>query len=163
MLTPGLPRQALSMSTDVSGMIECRPARLTCGPHTARRRYMALHPLQGPLDRMIDYLSDAQRLHDVIQEKLQQTTAGRRAQGRSGGGQPGKQHSSLNRAVVVAAVGALEAFNEDLALTAQPLDPQATPPSPWYQIDGRQGMVQPPQPLQPAQALLDFLPVRPDV
>lgn len=42
---------------------------------------MALHPLQGPLDRMIDYLSDAQRIHDVIQERLRQTTADRRAQG----------------------------------------------------------------------------------
>lgn len=107
---------------------------------------MALHPLQGPLDRMIDYLSDAQRIHDVIQERLRQTTADRRAQGKPGGGQPGKQHSSLNRAVVVAAVGALEAFNEDLALTAQPLDPQATPPAPWYQIDGKKGMVQTPSP-----------------
>ncbi|NEB69977.1 hypothetical protein G3I39_23410 [Streptomyces fulvissimus] len=95
---------------------------------------------------MIDYLSDAQHIHDVIQERLQQTTADRRAQGKTGGGQPGKQHSSLNRAVVVAAVGALEAFNEDLALTAQPLDPQATPPASWYQIDGKNGMVQTPSP-----------------
>lgn len=95
---------------------------------------------------MIDYLRDAQRIHDVIQERLQQTTAERRAQGRPGGGQPGRAHSPLNRAVVVAAVGALEAFNEDLALTAQPLDPQATPPAAWYHIDGRQGMVQTPSP-----------------
>jgi hypothetical protein len=107
---------------------------------------MPLHPLQGPLDRMIEYLGDAQGIHEVLQERLQKTTADRRAQGKAGGGQPGKPHSSLNRAVVVAAVGALEAFNEDLALTAQPLDPQATPPSPWYQIDGRQGMVQTPSP-----------------
>ncbi|MET8853418.1 hypothetical protein [Amycolatopsis sp. NPDC004625] len=95
---------------------------------------------------MIDYLSDAQQINDVIQERLQRTTASRRAQGKPGGGQPGKPHSSLNRAVVVASVGALEAFNEDLALTAQPLDPQATPPSDWYQIDGRHGMVQTPSP-----------------
>jgi hypothetical protein len=96
---------------------------------------------------MIDYLSDAQRIHEVIQERLQQTTSDRRAQGKTGGGQPGKQHSSLNRAVVVAAVGALEAFSEDLALTAQPLDPQATPlGNNWYKIDGKQGMVQTPSP-----------------
>jgi hypothetical protein len=98
------------------------------------------------MDRMIDYLSDAQQINDVIQERLQQTTVSRRAQGRPGGGQPGKSHSSLNRAVVVAAVGALEAFNEDLALTAQPLDPHATPPVDWYQIDGKRGMVQTPSP-----------------
>ncbi|MFC6866990.1 hypothetical protein [Haloechinothrix salitolerans] len=95
---------------------------------------------------MIDYLGDAQRINEVIQQRLQQTTTARRAQGKPGGGQPGRPHSSLNRAVVVAAVGALEAFNEDLALTAQPLDPQATPPSPWYEIDGRRGMVQTPSP-----------------
>lgn len=107
---------------------------------------MALHPLQRPLDSVIDYLSDAQLIHGVIQQRLQQTTADRRAQGKTGGGQPGREHSSLNRAVVVAAVGALEAFNEDLALTAQPLDPQATPPSDWYKIDGKSGMVQTPSP-----------------
>ncbi|MGW0215594.1 hypothetical protein ACWDXH_14510 [Micromonospora chokoriensis] len=95
---------------------------------------------------MIDYMSDAQRINEVIQERLQQTTASRRAKGKTGGGQPGRQHSSLNRAIVVAAVGALEAFNEDLALTAQPLDPQATPPAAWYQIDGKNGMVQTPSP-----------------
>ncbi|WP_159079560.1 hypothetical protein [Plantactinospora sp. BC1] len=107
---------------------------------------MVLDPLQGPLDRMIDYMSVAQRINEVIRERLQQTTASRRAKGRPGGGQPGKQHSSLNRAVVVAAVGALEAFNENLALTAQPLDPQATPPAAWYHIDGGNGMVQTPSP-----------------
>lgn len=107
---------------------------------------MTLHALQGPLDRMVHYMSDAQAIHDVLQERLQQTTSDRRSRGKPGGGQPGKPHSSLNRAVVVAAVGALEAFNEDLALTAQPLDPQATPPAQWYQIDGRQGMVQTPSP-----------------
>jgi hypothetical protein len=95
---------------------------------------------------MIDYLSDAQQINEVIQERLRQITSDRRAKGKPGGGQPGKPHSSLNRAVVVAAVGALEAFNEDLALTAQPLDPQATPPSDWYQIDGKYGMVQTPSP-----------------
>ncbi|MER7670663.1 hypothetical protein ABTY61_19645 [Kitasatospora sp. NPDC096128] len=95
---------------------------------------------------MIDYMGDAQLIHEVIQERLQKTTADRRAQGKPGGGQPGKEHSSLNRAVVVATVGALEAFSEDLALTAQPLDPQATPPLNWYKIDGKQGMVQTPSP-----------------
>ena len=93
---------------------------------------MALHPFQSPLDRMIDYLSDVQQVNDVIQERLRQTTVSRRVPGT---GQPAKLHSSLNPAVV-AAVGALEVFDEDLALRAQPLDLQATPPSDWYQIDG---------------------------
>ncbi|MEU4918933.1 hypothetical protein AB0G29_06120 [Streptomyces parvus] len=97
---------------------------------------------------MIDYLADAQHLHYVTHERLAKTAADRQAQGKPGSGQPGKQHASLNRAIVVAAVGALEAFSEDLALTAQPLDAQAMPPSNnWYQIDGSRGMVQTPNPL----------------
>ncbi|MFE0778856.1 hypothetical protein [Streptomyces sp. NPDC058861] len=95
---------------------------------------------------MVDYLSDAQHIYQVIEERLQQTASARQVQGGTGAGQPGRPHASLNRAVVVAAVGALEAFSEDLALVAQPLDPMATPPSAWYQIDGKQGMVQTPSP-----------------
>jgi len=59
----------------------------------------------------------------------------------------GVEYSALHRGVVVAAVGALEAFSEDLAITAQNHDPQARPPlNSWYNIAGGNGMVQTPSP-----------------
>ncbi|MEU3430481.1 hypothetical protein [Streptomyces gardneri] len=49
--------------------------------------------------------------------------------------------------MVVAAVGALEAFTEDLAITARDHHPPAMPPRPeWYSIAGPGGMVQTPSP-----------------
>jgi hypothetical protein len=108
---------------------------------------MALNPLQSPIDEMIKYLRDAQMVHRVTQERLDQLTATRQAQGKGGNGRPNALHSALNRAVVVAAVGALEAFNEDLAITAQKHYPQASPPlNGWYKIAGGGGMVQTPSP-----------------
>ncbi|MER8009607.1 hypothetical protein [Streptomyces sp. NPDC094149] len=108
---------------------------------------MALNPLQSPIDEMTLYLRDAQLVLRVTQERLDQLTAARQAQGKGGNGQPGKEHSALNRAVVVAAVGALEAFNEDLAITAQQHHPLAKPPlNNWYNIAGGSGMVQTPSP-----------------
>ncbi len=96
---------------------------------------------------MTEYLRDAQLVHRVTQERLDRVTAERQAQGKGGNGQPGKEHSALNRAVVVAAVGALEAFNEDLAITAQKHAPQSNPPlKNWYNIAGTKGMVQSPSP-----------------
>ncbi|MDI2127597.1 hypothetical protein [Yinghuangia seranimata] len=95
---------------------------------------------------MTEYLLDAQQIHDVTMERLRATPEARQAEGKPGGGQPGRVHYSLNRAVIVAAVGALEAFNEDLALTAQALDPQAQRGNDWYHIDGKHGMVQTPSP-----------------
>lgn len=108
---------------------------------------MALNPLQSPIDGMTGYLRDAQMIHRVTQERLAQLTAARQAQGKGGNGQPGAEHSALNRSVVVAAVGALEAFNEDLAITAQKHHPQARPRlNNWYNIAGGGGMVQTPSP-----------------
>ncbi|MFJ5233058.1 hypothetical protein ACIQBJ_24570 [Kitasatospora sp. NPDC088391] len=108
---------------------------------------MALNPLQAPVDEMIAYLRDAQMINRVTQERLDQTTAARQALGKGGNGSPGVEHSALNRGSVVAAVGALEAFNEDLAITAQKRHPQATPPlNTWYNIAGKSGMVQTPSP-----------------
>ncbi|MFE0704334.1 hypothetical protein, partial [Streptomyces sp. NPDC058872] len=80
---------------------------------------------------MTDYLRDAQLIHRATQERLTQKTTERQAQGKRGSGQPGAEHSALNRAVVVAAVGALEAFTEDLAITAQEHYPPANTPV-WF-------------------------------
>ncbi|WP_327425329.1 hypothetical protein OG963_00095 [Streptomyces sp. NBC_01707] len=108
---------------------------------------MALNPLQSPIDEMTAYLRDAQMIHKITRERLDRLTADRQAQGKGGNGQPGVEHSALNRGVVVAAVGALEAFNEDLAITAQNHYPQAKPPlNNWYNIAGGKGMVQTPSP-----------------
>ncbi|MBS2966681.1 hypothetical protein KGA66_26830 [Actinocrinis puniceicyclus] len=108
---------------------------------------MALNPLQPPVDAMTGYLRDAQMIHQATQERLTQLTAARQAQAGRGNGQPGVVHSALNRGVVVAAVGALEAFSEDLAITAQKHHPQAMPPmNNWYNIAGSNGMVQTPSP-----------------
>ncbi|MFE2470576.1 hypothetical protein [Streptomyces mirabilis] len=117
----------------------------SCVPPTFEGHHVALNPLQSSLDEMTEYLRDAILVHRVTQERLDQKTAARQAQGKGGNGQPGKEHSALNRATVVAAVGALEAFNEDLAITAQRHHPQANPPlTNWYNIAGSKGMVQTP-------------------
>lgn len=108
---------------------------------------MALNPLQSPVDAMTGYLRDAQMIHRVTQQRLGQLTAARQANAGRGNGQPGAEHSALNRGVVVAAVGALEAFSEDLAITAQTYHPAAKPPlNNWYHIAGTSGMVQTPSP-----------------
>ncbi|WP_157596995.1 hypothetical protein [Streptacidiphilus rugosus] len=91
-------------------------------------------------------MRDGHNIEQVLLELLGQTAEARRAQGKTGAGNPGVKHPSLNRAAVVATVGALEAFSEDLAVTAQALDPQANPPTAWYKITGGGGMVQTPTP-----------------
>lgn len=107
---------------------------------------VALHPLQSPLDNLVDYLTDARSLYDVTMERTSARTAERRQQGGAGGGAPTVEHRSLNRAVVVAAVGAFEAFCEDLAITAVDLSEEAQVTDKWYQIGGTRGMVQTPNP-----------------
>lgn len=106
---------------------------------------MSLPPLQFPLDNLIEYMSDAQRIYCVLEERIQKLTDERRERGsRTGAGAPTVQNKSLNRAVVLAAVGAWEAFCEDLALTGQQEDPGSVPPESWYRIGGTKGMVQTP-------------------
>lgn len=107
---------------------------------------MALHPLQAPLDNLTGYLDDARHLYQVTMEKMAALTAARKVTRRAGGGAPTAEHRSLNRAVVVAAVGAWEAFCEDLAISAVDLDPGAKVTNTWYQIGGTRGMVQTPHP-----------------
>ena len=105
---------------------------------------MAMHPLQGPLDALPKYLTDAASIFDVIRERITNQTTLRQSGGGTGGGRPRGGHRSLNRAVVVASVGALEAFTEDLVLTARDLIPNAGTSKPWFHVEGGKGMVQTP-------------------
>ena len=106
---------------------------------------MRTHPLQESLDNLPEYLTDARRLYEIVEQQLVGLAEARRAAGyRTGGGQPPAVHKSLNRAVVVAAVGALEAFCEDLAIRALPLVQGAAVSKPWFPIAGKNGMVQTP-------------------
>lgn len=108
---------------------------------------MALHPLQAPLDSIVDYLADAGRLHEVASRLREQQADERRKNGQAlGSGSPTVHHKSLNRAVVVAPVGAMEAFFEDLALTAVRMCTNLSSPEQWFAIDGSRGMVQTPSP-----------------
>lgn len=116
---------------------------------------MAIHAFQGSLDNLVSYLSDAQNILESIHLKNTDLAAQRVNQGsKTGAGAPPAHQRSLNRAVVVAAVGATEAFFEDLALSALKADPTLAPPSNnWYQIDGRYGMIQTPSPYNLAKML----------
>jgi hypothetical protein len=118
----------------------------TSGADTPRKwDIMRLHPLQRPLDNLIGYMNDAQSIYNVVVERTQKLAKERREGGSSSGaGAPPASHASLNRAVVLATVGAWEAFCEDLAETAQREDSRAQPPCAWYQIAGSGGIVQTP-------------------
>lgn len=116
---------------------------------------MAIHPFQGSLDNLVSYLSDAQNILESIHLKNTDLAAQRVNQGsKTGAGAPPAHQRSLNRAVVVAAVGATEAFFEDLALSAHRAEPNLAPPNgSWYQIDGTKGMIQTPSPYNLAKML----------
>lgn len=106
---------------------------------------MLAHPLQESLDSLPEYLTDARRLYEIVEQQLADLAKARRAAGNpTGGGQPPAAHKSLNRAVVVASVGALEAFCEDLAIRALPFVQDASVSKPWFPIAGKNGMVQTP-------------------
>lgn len=112
---------------------------------------MTLHPLQGPLDRLVEYLADARHLYKIVDDLTTNLVSDRKARGNAtGGGGPPAEHKTMNRAVVVAAVGAMEAFFEDLTLTAIAHRPSLTPPeSNWFRVatkGAQAGMVQTPSP-----------------
>lgn len=112
---------------------------------------MTLHPLQGPVDRLVDYLADARYLYKIVDDLTNTLVSDRKARGNAtGGGGPPAEHKTLNRAVVVAAVGAMEAFFEDLTLTAIDYRPSLKPPEPnWFSVatkGAQAGMVQTPSP-----------------
>lgn len=75
--------------------------------------------------------------------------AKRRAAGGKGGGAPPVEHKTLNRAANLAAVGAWEAFVEDLAteaIAALPASPELSARKGWFPVKGRSSMVQTPSP-----------------
>lgn len=103
------------------------------------------HPLQQSLDNLPGYLTDARQLYKIVEQQLADLKRARQSAHNSlGAGRPPATHFSLNRAVVVASVGALEAFCEDLALRALPFVQDASVSSPWFPIAGNRGMVQTP-------------------
>lgn len=110
---------------------------------------MAVHPLQAALDQMPQHIGDAQQLHGLIQRQLADLAARRRATSGRGGGAPPVEHKTLNRAAILAAVGAWEAFVEDLAtegLSALPASPELSARKGWFPVKGRTSMIQTPSP-----------------
>lgn len=110
---------------------------------------MATHPLQPALDQLPQHIGDAQQIHGLIQRQLADMVVRRRATGGTGGGAPPVEHKTLNRAAILAAVGAWEAFVEDLAteaLAALPASPQLSARKGWFPVKGRSSMVQTPSP-----------------
>lgn len=109
---------------------------------------MPAHPLQKPLDYLPVYLTDARRLFAISKAWRSDASAARRAAGNAtGGGRPTSEFKSLNRAVVVASVGAMEAFFEDLALVARDeLASHNQVAKEWFPIQGSKGTIQTPSP-----------------
>lgn len=109
---------------------------------------MVSHPLQAALDQMCVHLRDSQQLHGLLRRQLEELTATRRAAGGRGGGAPRLEHKTLNRATILAAVGAWEAFTEDLATCAAEARASTVMSSRknWYPIKGARSLVQTPSP-----------------
>ena len=108
-----------------------------------------VHPLQPALDRLPQHLQDAQQLHGLTRRQLDELTAKRKAAGGTGGGPPPLEHKTLNRATILAAVGAWEAYVEDLAECATGALPSSAAMSSrkaWFPSKGSGSMVQTPSP-----------------
>lgn len=105
----------------------------------------ARHPYQDVMDNLVDHIGDASRLVGVIRERIDRQTESRQQQGGHGRGGPDVFHKTLNRAVSVAAVGAWEAFNEDLArIAAEHRFGTWGEYKDWYPIVGTHGQIQTP-------------------
>lgn len=109
----------------------------------------SLHPLQPALDRLPQHLQDAQQLHGLTRRQLDELTARRRVARGNGGGPPPLEHKTLNRAIILAAVGAWEAYVEDLAEYAADASTSSAALSSrrgWFPSKGSSSMVQTPSP-----------------
>lgn len=99
---------------------------------------------------MPQHILDAQQLHGLTQRQLAELVADRQAAGGRGGGAPPLEHKTLNRATILAAVGAWEAFVEDLAtegLSALPATTRGlSARKGWFPIKGPKSTVQTPSP-----------------
>jgi hypothetical protein len=111
-------------------------------------RRVASHPLQPALDELCLHLRDAQLLHGLISRQLAGLTAARRAASGRGGGAPPLEHKTLNRAAILAAVGAWEAFVEDLATCGAEAvaSPGMSARKGWFAIRGTGSLVTTPSP-----------------
>jgi hypothetical protein len=107
---------------------------------------MPRYPLQPALDQLPIAFRDATLLNTAIIEELARLRDQRRAENGHGNGRPAAPHLALNRAVVVAAVGGLEAYFESLATTARDLVSFPRGGKGWYTIVGRNGAIQTPSP-----------------
>lgn len=107
---------------------------------------MGRYALQRALDTLPDCFRDAVVLDLAIEKLLAEMTERRREQFGRGGGAPPLFHRSLNKAVVVAAVGAVEAYFENLAEEARGLGIPPVPDNGWYPIKGARGALQTPSP-----------------
>lgn len=106
------------------------------------------NPLQKVLDRIPDHFHDAIHLDLTVEQQLASITERRREIYGRGNGAPPRAHKTLNRAVIVAAVGGMEAFYEDLAQVSRNELLASLPKGlkEWYVISGSRGEIQTPSP-----------------
>jgi len=104
------------------------------------------HAYQNAFDGLQIDLSDAIRLWELTRRLNSNTSTSRRLLGQDPRGRPAPVHTSLHRAIVVAAIGAWESFVERLVEAARDgSDPESwSDRSDWYPIAGRNGQVQTP-------------------
>ncbi len=112
---------------------------------------MSRFELQSALKQLPTAFNDAILLNTAVIESLAQLVQRRIAEGKSGSGRPQAPHRALNRAVVVAAVGGMEAYFESLAQVALNAHASAGANHPpqlagWFTIVGSRGVIQTPSP-----------------
>jgi hypothetical protein len=107
---------------------------------------MPKYILQEALDYLPTAYNDAILLNTALLEQLETLTETRRLQSGSGSGRPTAPHLAINRAIVVAAVGGLEAYFERLAEIAVEATTMPRGSSSWFPISGNRGAIQTPSP-----------------
>ncbi|MFT7024990.1 MAG: hypothetical protein ACJA07_004111 [Rhodococcus sp. (in: high G+C Gram-positive bacteria)] len=107
---------------------------------------MARYVFQDVLDGLIPDFTDAMLLDLAVEKALAQLTEERRRTKGRGNGAPPAFHSSLNRAVVAAAVGGIESYFERLAVAGLDAMGSTSPLAGWYPIAGSNGQIQTPSP-----------------
>lgn len=108
----------------------------------AEEAMVSRHLLQDAVDELPTCFMDAFRLELMTASSLKAMVEERRRLGQAGNGAPPAWNKSLNRAVVVAAVGAWEAYMETLALKA--VAASASTRRNWVTISGTNGDIQTP-------------------
>ncbi|GAB07453.1 hypothetical protein GOAMR_68_00090 [Gordonia amarae NBRC 15530] len=102
---------------------------------------------QSVLDQLPECFADAMLLDVAVEKSLADLRQRRINDTGRGNGAPPVFHKSMNKAVVVAAVGGIEAFFETLAVQAKEIaEPLPENGNDWYTITGRKGEIQTPSP-----------------